>query len=112
MPPRWADLHERLYYVDLPALDDSNRVTFDVRRGVVTPAGGVSSRPTADRRLVPDLVPRDRWRYRYVAVASVAVLGFVATVLDLGPLASVPPLASAGAVVVAFVGLALFHADR
>ena len=111
-------LHERLYLRDLPALEREGRVTFDIKRGLVTTGDRASAvaavEAEAARHERDDPTARGRGNgnsdgsaWRYLAASGVAVGLFALTVLDVGAFVAMSPTLVAVAAVGLFAGLAL-----
>lgn len=82
----WADVHQHLWEVDLPALDDAGLVVFDADEGVVDPRHSVTGDwPPGDTRTTPSLPVR-------VVVAAVVAAVAVAVVAGLRPVVPVSVL--------------------
>lgn len=99
------DLRERLYHVELPALDAVGDADFDPDRGLVVPPG--ASFPDREHLAESESegrdVPGDESRAgTYLAVCALAVALFGVAALGVGPFAALSPAAALGVGLVAF----------
>lgn len=103
------DLRERLYHVELPALDAVGDADFDRDRGLVAPPDASfpdrerPERPERDRRNAPNGGNRTE---RYLVACALAIGLFGAAALGVGPFAALPPAAALGVGLVAFCAAA------
>ncbi|WP_049923640.1 DUF7344 domain-containing protein [Halopiger djelfimassiliensis] len=96
-----------LYQTHLPKMDDAGIVEYDQDRGLI------SLSDNADLLMMyldTDTHRQDRWDRWYAALSVVGAVLIAGTVLGVPPLASVPTLALAGAVVGSFFLLSIAHA--
>ncbi|MDG5760912.1 ArsR family transcriptional regulator [Natronococcus sp. A-GB1] len=96
-----------LYQTHLPKMDDAGIVKYDQDRGLITLADNAD---LLMMYLDTDTHQQDRWDRWYAVLSLLGISVVAAATLGLPPLAAVPTMALAGAVVGAFSVLTIVHA--
>ncbi|WP_293032386.1 ArsR family transcriptional regulator [Natronococcus sp.] len=96
-----------LYQTHLPKMDDAGIVEYDQDRGLITLADNAD---LLMMYLDTDTHQQDRWDRWYAVLSLLGIVVVAAATLGLPPLAAVPTMALAGAVVGAFSLLTIVHA--
>ncbi|ELY54716.1 MULTISPECIES: DUF7344 domain-containing protein [Natronococcus] len=96
-----------LYQTHLPKMDDAGIVEYDQDRGLITLADNAD---LLMMYLDTDTHQQDRWDRWYAVLSLLGIAVVAAATLGLPPLAAVPTMALAGAVVGAFSVLTIVHA--
>ncbi|AGB39129.1 DUF7344 domain-containing protein [Natronococcus occultus] len=95
-----------LYQTHLPKMDDAGIVEYDQDRGLITLADNAD---LLMMYLDTDTHQQDRWDRWYAALSVAGIAVVAAATVGVPPLAAVPTLALAGAVVGAFSLLTVAH---
>jgi DNA-binding transcriptional ArsR family regulator len=96
-----------LYQTHLPKMDDAGIVEYDQDRGLITLADNAD---LLMMYLDTDTHQQDRWDRWYALLSIFGIVVVAAATVGLPPLAAVPTMALAGAVVGAFSVLTVVHA--